>query len=151
MALLDRLSSPDIVAISTAGELPSFAAEVHLGHEDDIVESRLKHFMAQMNVGAGLMITPDAVRIYRNRYSSFSDDTVERVGKYAVPLPLSGFSRLSGPAARLDHDRFEAATRHWLMQLAARNCLRQTTDELDAALCAHVIPYLEGADYRILG
>src|SRR2546423_8485963 len=91
-------SQPDILV--TAPDSPNIllVVEVHL-HLTDIEknESALKHYMFQMGVPVGMLVSPKLMAIYRHRYREYSEKSVERIGVFKIPDSWSvfDFSHLS--------------------------------------------------------
>lgn len=141
MALLDRLSSPDILIESALDERPAVVIDVHLGSQPEAAGAKLRHFMSAMNVGSGMVVTPESVTIFRNRFSSRDDDAVETVGTFPVPDELAGFSALAGPAGRIVHSRFERQVRDWLTRWNQAPPVI-SPNPLDEAMSRHILPYL---------
>lgn len=151
------LYSPDIIV--TGYETPEIllVAEVKLlnGRRTE-AESRLKMYMLQMRCPTGLLVTPDVIDVYRDRYIGHSASSVERVGTFAAPKDWDSFKSAShGLGRNAVHDpmRFEETVKSWLVLLAnsPSEYLKELPKDVRDLLKNYVIPALTLGDVRLSG
>jgi hypothetical protein len=109
-------------------------------------EAQLKNYMLQLSCPVALIVTPERMRIYSDRYTSTTPDSIEAVGDYAIGHLLN-FS----PGDRSPHEarRFEAAVQHWLENLPQTASPELVNDSgFWRALNTYVIPAIETGKVR---
>jgi len=139
--------SPDILVTGDGGSRILLVAEAKRREIRGEDESQLKFYMTQMRCPTGLLITPDAIEIFRDRYTGHSEESVERVGHFPAPknweifkVPHHG-SRAS--ESRVE-ERFEEAVRFWLEELSSSPSAKFTeiSNDTKEALTDYVLPAL---------
>lgn len=140
--------SPDILVTRDDGSRIVLVVEAKRTskiREED--ESQLKFYMTQMRCPTGLLITPEAIEIFRDRYTGHSEESVERVGIFPAPAQWEIFKvphhDLKVSDARLAQD-FEEAVRSWFEELSSSPSAKSTDISADTkeALADYVIPAL---------
>jgi hypothetical protein len=119
-------------------------------------ESRLKSYMLHMRCPTGLLVTPDVIEVFRDTYTTHSENSVERVGPFAAPKNWSIFrSPHHGSDAKSTQNpdlalRFEEAVKDWLEQLGLSPSihLKEFPKETREALTDYVVPALAGGILR---
>jgi hypothetical protein len=141
--------SPDII-VTTPGE-----SQVHLVVEAKLwatveqnVVAQLKHYMLRMRSPLGLLVTRDAVKIFRDAYLSESEDSIQEV----ETLLTADIPELQPFAAGLNKDpvAFEDAVQDWLVQLRYR-LIQGYARGVDPKVAEHVMPALATGEIRAAG
>ena len=143
--------APDIVVMGEDTPRMLLVVEAKLAPRiRDEDEHRLKSYMLHMRCPTGLLITPDTIEVFRDTYTSHSENSVERVGAFAAPktwdifrVPHHG-STAKGPRDATLGFRFEEAVKFWLEQLGASPSayLKEFPKETREALADYVVPAL---------
>jgi hypothetical protein len=143
--------SPDIIVTRDDGSRILLVVEARRAagiHTED--ESQLKFYMIQMRCPTGLLITPETIQIFRDRYTGHSEESVERIGNFPAPgdwevfkAPHHGSQASGSPDGRLE-ERFEEAVRFWLEELSSSPSAKFSRIPRDTgdALADYVIPAL---------
>jgi hypothetical protein len=106
-------------------------------------ELPLKRFMVGMRCPVGLLVTPQGLWLYRDRYLSSSESSVERVAEFDVRNVLK-FGR-SGSSPE-DGAAFERFVQAWLERLGTEAGLSELPGELRSAVEWYIAPAIsEGA------
>jgi hypothetical protein len=85
MMAQDMGFEPDIIVTSGDGSEFMMVVETKW-HEHDLskAEAQLKAYMSAVRSPVGLLVTPNQLRIFRDRYLPFPDISVEEVGTFDV-------------------------------------------------------------------
>src|ERR1700683_416082 len=77
--------APDIIVTALEGAEIALivAAKTSLRGPED-VERQLKTFMSNRGAPVGLLVTPERLWLYRNQYTSLSEDSIVQVGEFDV-------------------------------------------------------------------
>jgi hypothetical protein len=105
-------------------------------------ERQLKHYMLQVRCPLGILISPERLWIYRDRFTSNSEDSIERLGEFGISglLPLQPVSAMADPRAAAA--AFEDAVQEWLESLPASNT-RELEAPLRSAIDHYIVPAIE--------
>jgi|ERR1700691_2960207 hypothetical protein len=78
----------------------------------EVAESQLKNFMLSMRCPLGLLMSPERLWIYIDRFTSDSEDSIEKLGDFDISelVKFSSFAIADGIA-------FEIAVQMWLEKL----------------------------------
>ena len=97
----------------------------------------------------GMLVTPQTLRLYRDQYKEYGQNSVELVGEFPIETVLA--AELAAVkalgAARHDFD-LENAVQSWLHGLVDRAKLSALPEPLRGALQEHVRPALERGEIR---
>ena len=129
---------PDIIV--TGPESPEIAlvVEVKTNIRDlESTERQLKTYMAAMRCPVGLLVTPQHLWLYRDRYLASSEDSISRVGEFDVTSVLN-FKQ--SDAERSDAVAFEGLVQSWLEDLATESGLRKLPSEFRRAAQLYIVP-----------
>jgi hypothetical protein len=113
-------------------------------------EAQLKFYMWQMSCPVGLFITPDEIVVYRDSYTSLSEESVRQISAFPAPKDWAIFKpplQDTGNASAMKADlalRFEEKVRSWLEDLRSSpsNDLPELPRETREALVDYVVPAL---------
>jgi len=75
-------------------------------------EAALKSYMVHMSCPVGMLVTPEQVRFYRNRYTDYAPQTIEMIGESPTSELLGTFPRGAVTASDL-----ERSVEEWLESL----------------------------------
>lgn len=129
------ISSPDstesllIVEVKSSNRAPKTA------------EAQLKESMLQLSCPVGLIVTPEKMSVYLDRFTSRKPDSIERIGEFAIGHLLQ-FK--SGSEAA-----FQDAVQHWLENLPqTASSERVNNSDLWRALNIYILPAIETGKVR---
>jgi|SRR5208282_556517 len=136
------VSSPDSTEVKLVVE-----AKVEVRNLDE-AEHQLKNFMLQMRCGLGLLISPQRLWVYLDRFTSYSEDSVERLGEFDVEGLVKFRSSANAATAR----EFEDAVQDWLENLPALVEKAQVKDDRLWDIINHyILPAVETGVIRAAG
>jgi hypothetical protein len=93
----------------------------------------------------GLLVTPDRLRIYRDRYLPSLEDSITKVGEFDVKDILR-FDATGNATA--DALAFELHVQSWLEELSTESGLRQLSPEIKRAAERYIVPSLAHGSVR---
>lgn len=137
---------PDIVVTGPESSEVALVVEVKTssGNIGDS-ERQLKSYMAAVRSPVGLLVTPDRLRIYRDRYLPSLDDSIAKVGEFDVK-DLLRFERSGNAAA--DGFAFERQVQSWLEALTTESGLGELSPEIRRAAWMYIVPALAQGSIR---
>jgi hypothetical protein len=135
---------PDIVVTEEGSSHALLIVEAKLGNLGLGADAPLKHYMWEMGCPVGLLISPQEISIYRNLFTSYSDESVERVRAFPAPTSWGAFR---GPDVDFE---FERSIHRWLEGLRNEKPRDLSPDAADA-LEQWVIPGLLHGDIHAAG
>jgi len=146
-------SYPDILVTSSDSPQILMAVEARLDHKAlENAMHQLRHYMVKMNCPVGLLVLPDELYIYRNRYTGTDERAIEQVGQYHVGEAFRRFARVSTEHSSQTKGRqFESYIQHWLEHLPKSDEMERLPANLKDALETHVVPALESGVVRAAG
>jgi len=105
-------------------------------------ERQLKHYMLQVRCPLGILISQERLWIYRDRFTSNSEESIERLGEFGtaglVPfLPVPAMADPKAAAAT-----FEDAVQDWLESLPTSNT-RELEPKLRSVIDHYIVPAIE--------
>lgn len=148
---------PDIIVTAQDSPRILLIAAAKLGPANfDESETTLKHYMAEMRSPVGLLVSSEALAIYRDKYTTDSETSVERVGVYPIPPTWRVWKSLRSSAEQLKRTAgaesiFEHQVQTWLEELSTTAFPAEFSLEAQRALCEHVIPALSEGIVRAAG
>jgi len=113
-------------------------------------ERRLKNFMLQLSCPLGLLVSPQRLWVYLDRFTSDSEDSVERLGEFNV----EGLIKFRSPAVESPeaHFAFENAVQDWLEGLASDTTQDRVKDtKLLETIRHYILPAVESGVIRAAG
>jgi hypothetical protein len=139
--------SPDIIVTRDGGSRILLVAEARRTKIRGEDESKLKFYMTQMRCPTGLLVTPETIGIFRDRYTGHSEESVERVGEFTAPGNWQIFKAPHHGSQTSDshvEERFEEAVRSWLEDLSSSPSgnFAEIPKDTREALAEFVIPAL---------
>lgn len=139
---------PDIIV--THGDVHELVLVVDVRqHLADLeaVELGLRRYMSGTRCPLGMLVTPQTLRLYRDRYTGDGKGPVELVGEYSVEglfaPDLANATRAS--AAQRDFE-LEDTVQSWLEQLTDGRERARLPRSLREGIEAHVLPALEESE-----
>jgi hypothetical protein len=104
---------PDILVTRTDSPEVLLVVEVKSAVSDrKSSEAALKSYMVHMSCPVGMLVTPEQVRFYRNRYVDYAPQTIEMVGECPTSELLSAF-----PKDAVRESELERSVEEWLEAL----------------------------------
>jgi hypothetical protein len=137
---------PDLVVTSSDGTEMKLVVAVGRDQEDrKYVEGPLKRYMVGTNCPVGLLVVPNRIWIYRNRYLPNDQDSVQEMGPFSKvwqpdSLPGSFVGNQADAAAALDS--FVQEVRNWLDNLDTPANLNALNPDLRSAVRDSLLPVL---------
>jgi len=135
---------PDIVVTDPGSSHVLLIVEAKVRESVSESEPQLRHYMWEMSCPVGLLVSPRTIVLYRNLFTGYSDDSIEKVGTFQAP---SGWSVYEGPNAGIE---FESRVQSWLEGLKNERTSELTSEAADA-FAEFVIPYLLQGEVRAAG
>lgn len=137
----------DIIVTSPDTADVRLVAETRLSLPDmSSAETILKTAMVRMSSPVGILITPDRMWVYLDRYLSQTPDSVDRVGEFDVSKLLH-FRPVS--ASRDEERHFEAVVQQWLEDLPRLvERAPRKDDHLWSVVNTYIIPAVETGEIR---
>jgi len=110
-------------------------------------EHQLKNFMLQLRCPLGLLISPKRLWVYLDRFTSYSEDSIERLGEFDIEeLIKFQLPAMGGGVA------FENAVQSWLEDLSSNATRSQVKDPKLRELINHyILPAVETGIVRAAG
>ncbi|MEP7121647.1 MAG: hypothetical protein ABJE95_12080 [Byssovorax sp.] len=134
---------PDIIVTNRDAHDLALVVDVKTQLADVVAaEQQLRRYMFGMGCPVGILVTPRTLRLYRDRYKEYGEDSVELVGEFPIETLFA-----TAVAARQGFD-LENAVQSWLERLADGEKLSALPEPLRSALQAHVIPALARGEIR---
>jgi len=110
-------------------------------------EHQLKNYMLQLRCPLGLVVSPQRLWVYLDRFTSYSEDSIEQLGEFNV----KGLIKLP-PAASGDEVAFENAVQQWLEDLSRGTPGGQVDDpKLRRVINHYILPAIETGVVRAAG
>jgi hypothetical protein len=137
---------PDIIVTGAESSEIALVAEVKTNLRD--VESskhQLKRFMAAMRCPIGLLVTPERLWPFRDRYLSSSEDSITQVAEFDLRGVLNFEQARTG---RSDELAFEQMVQSWMEGLATESGLRELPSELRPAAQLYIVPAISQGTIR---
>lgn len=135
---------PDIVV--TGPDSPEILLVVELRGDSgglNSTEAALKSYMAQMNCPTGMLVIPEQIRFYRNRYTDYAPQTVEMIGECAT-------GELLGTLPQGSESDLERRVEDWLESLRTGGG-RPWPASVRGAIESSVLPAVNGGVVRAGG
>jgi hypothetical protein len=137
----------DIIVSSPDSTEARLIVEAKLVMQDRAAaEAQLKLSMLQLSCPVGLIITPERMWIYSDRYTSSTPGSIQTIGDFAI-----GHLLRFTPSDRSPREggRFESAVQHWLENLPQTASPELINDSsLWRALNTYIIPAIETGKVR---
>ena len=130
---------PDIIVTGPDGIALVLEAKTRLPNLQNS-EEQLKEYMIGMQCPTGVLVTPEHMWVYRDRYTARSPESIQRVGEFDT----KDIWRHPPPA---DGTLFETFVQQWLERLAhepAQDLPRNVRE----ALSEYVVPAVANGDVR---
>ncbi len=146
--------APDIIVSDREGLRISLVVEVKLRVEDLAASEReLKRYMIGNRCPVGMIFTPEALRIYRDAYRSYEEDSIERVGEFPAAFLFGrGVGTAEQGAAVLAYEwRLADAVQGWLETLRYPTMIAGLPAGLREAVIEHILPALFEGEVRAAG
>src|SRR5580693_2368695 len=105
-------------------------------------ERQLKGFMLQLSCPLGLLVSPQRLWVYLDRFTSDSEESVERIGEFNV----EGLIKFHSPASEgpETHFAFENAVQDWLESLSMTGSQERVNDpKLLETISHYILPAVE--------
>ena len=136
---------PDIVVTEPASSHVLLLVEVKTTPSWLQSEAQLKRYMWEIGCPVGLFASPQSVVLYRNVFTGFSDDSVQKLGEYPSPHSWSGFENQGSEA------EFATRVQSWLESLIKTAKPPDVPQETKDALSEYVLPSLLHGEIHAAG
>ena len=102
--------------------------------------------MLQLRCPLGLLMSPQRLWVYLDRFTSYSEDSVERLGEFNI----EGLIKFRSPGG--DEVAFENAVQHWLEDISSSATRSQVKDpKLREVINHYILPAVETGIVRAAG
>jgi hypothetical protein len=128
--------NPDIVVTESDSSQVLLIVEAKATSSPAQSESQLKRYMWEMSCPVGLLASPRIIYLYRNRFTGYSDDSIQKLGEFPSPGGWSVFEKGKSGG------QFEARVQSWLEKLGRNGKDPETPSETEEALSEYVLPSL---------
>jgi hypothetical protein len=108
-------------------------------------EPQLKRYLWKMSCPLGMLVSPQKIVLLRNRFTGYSDDSIERVGEYPSP---ESWRSVEGLPTGFD---FEAFVYAWLEKMKRSGQPRDVSPDAASALSELVLPSLTQGEIHAAG
>jgi Uma2 family endonuclease len=133
-------SEPDIIVTGPDASDVALIVEVKLSNQTlEDSERQLKAYMAALGSPVGLLVTPQRLQLYQDRYLPSLEDSIARVGDFDVNNILRFRSTQNVQADSFD---FERSVQSWLEGLSTESGLKALSPELRRAAQRYIVPAL---------
>src|SRR6266496_2606970 len=105
---------------------------------------QLKRYMLQMGCPVGIIFTPQLLRIYKDRFTGRSEESIEVIGDF----PSGELFKVWPPVAGTE-SAVESALFQWLDELAQTGDVRVSDPHLKSAIDENILPAVSGARVSI--
>lgn len=141
---------PDIIVTNRDAHDLALVVEVKLQFADlETEERQLRRYMFGMGCPVGMLVTPRTLRLYRDRYKEYGQDSVEFVGEFPIETVFAAELAAAKVSGGANHGfDLENAVQSWLERLADGAPLSALSEPLRSALQEHVLPALERGEIR---
>lgn len=145
-------SFPDIIVTSSDSPRVLIAIETKLAQKPskDAVQ-QLQHYMVKMSCPLGLLVLPEELYIYRNRYTGSDESAIDEIGHYRLGNAFQRFAERSPEQSPAREYLFESHVQRWLEHLPKSDEIERLPADLKEALETHVVPALESGIVRAAG
>jgi hypothetical protein len=110
-------------------------------------EHQLKNFMLQLRCPLGLLVSPQRLLVYLDRFTSDSEDSIERIGDFDITGVVK-----PRPSATGDAVAFENAVQAWLEGLSGASKRDRVRDPKLLEIINHyILPAVETGVVRAAG
>jgi hypothetical protein len=143
MLEVEMPAQADIIVTSPDSTDVNLVVEAKLRFADlPAAERQLKHYMLQVRCPLGILISPERLWIYRDRFTSNSGESIERLGEFGTAglVPWFPVPAMADPKAAAA--AFEDAVQDWLESLPTSNT-RSLEPGLRSAIDHYIVPAIE--------
>jgi hypothetical protein len=110
-------------------------------------EHQLKNFMLQLRCPLGLVVSPQWLWVYLDRFTSYSEDSIERLGEFDMTGLINSHFPATGSGVA-----FENAVQAWLEDLSTSVTRGEVKDPKLLAIINHyILPAVETGIIRAAG
>lgn len=142
---MEMVFQPDIVVTDRDGSDIALVVEVKTAIRDlGSAEDQLKKYMTAMKCPVGIIVSPDRLWLYEDRYLD-SSDSIALVDSFDVSK-VPGFAQFG--SGRDSEFLFEEKVQSWLEGLHTEAGLRELTPELRKAVRMYVDPAILNGSIR---
>ena len=135
------VSSPDSTEVKLVVE-----AKLRITERQD-AEHQLKNFMLQVRCPLGLLVSPQRLFVYIDRFTSDSEESIEQIGEFDI----AGLLKVR-PGADGDPVAFENAVQAWLENLSTISIRDRVRDPKLLEIINHyILPAVETGVVRAAG
>ncbi len=139
-------TAADILVTATDSPRILLVVEAKLQAKDlSGAERQLKIYMTKMGVPIGLIVTPQSIGIYRNRYTQKSEQSIERINFFDVSRSFLKFRQFSSLSEGSPQDKafaFEEDVQRWLESLRVTGVTEDFSPEAQDAISDYILPAL---------
>jgi hypothetical protein len=136
--------SPDIVVTEPGSSHVLLIVEAKTNEAPAQTEAKLKQYMWEMSCPVGLFASPRIIVLYRNRFTGYSNESVQKLGEFPSPPSWSVFEGHKST-------EFETRVQNWLEKLSKNAKTAEIPKETREALWEYVLPSLMSGEIHAAG
>jgi len=137
---------PDIIVTGAESSEIALVAEVRTDIRDvETSKPQLRKFMAAMRCPVGLLVTPERLWLFSDRYLSSSEDSIAQIAEFDTKGVFNFERARTGRANEL---AFEQLVQSWLEGLATESGLRELPSDLRRAAQSYILPAISQGTVR---
>jgi hypothetical protein len=110
----------------------------------DEIALPLKHYMLQMGCSVGMILTPQILRIYKDRFLGRSEDSIQLVGDFPSRDLLKSWQSGAGAESAL-----KSVLIQWLDELTTAGQVQVSDPNLKLAIDEYILPAISGGRVSI--
>jgi hypothetical protein len=110
------------------------------------IEDQLRTYMVHNNFSLGMLVAPGAIRLYKNRFTSYGPDSIALLGAFSLPT-FDEFAtiRTADPASIA---QLEDAVQTWVESIPKNGALAGLAPDLQRVLEREFAPYVRIGEVR---
>jgi hypothetical protein len=137
---------PDIVVKELDSPQILLIVETKLKEDIKSSESQLKRYMWEMSCPLGLLVSPRELFLYKNRFTGYSEDSIQLVGSFSSPRSWASFEKDETSVGA-----FERTVQGWLEGIRSTSSYTEVPLETKRALADYIAPTLLRGEIRAAG
>ena len=137
--------NPDIVVTEPGSSHVLLIVEAKTSAPPRESEPNLKRYMWEMSCPAGLLVSPRVIVLFRNRFTGYSEDSIEKLGEYPPPSSWRTFEQ------RQSGFEFEARVQGWLEKLGENVKAPDLPKETRDVLAEYILPSVLNGEIHAAG
>ena len=135
---------PDILVTEAGSCRALLIVETRVFEDTRESEAELKRYMWKMSCPVGMLAFPRHLYIYRNKFTGYTDDSVQCLGVFPVPKDWREYETRSD-------SEFGSTVQRWLEMIRQDLDRTEVPRETRSTLSEHVLPILLAGEIQAAG